>query len=482
MRELCVRTAEDGAILSVPNAINAITTYVLLEQEAWFEKEVAFVRRCIRPGMTAIDIGANLGVYSIPMARQAGLTGAVYAYEPTSETRTFLNRSAVLNGCANLHIIPAAVSNQEGEAHLVFGTSSELNALGASGSGERVRLTTLDHEDATRQWSSPDFIKIDAEGEEQRILQGGSRFFARHSPLVMFEIQAGTTVNHHLRHDFSTMGYSLYRLLAGEPVLVPDSPDAPNDGFELNLFAAKADRATKLAAAGLLAEKVPTWQPDAAARREALQLIGRHPFGASLVAVHADGASLDPQFRDGLAAYNVWRTAERPLDVRCAALNFAFSTLQGICRTHPSLPRLSTLARVAREAGQRLVCVNTLAQLFDRLSKGDVQIQEPFWPACSRFDAIDPGEDKGAWFVCSACEGFERARSFSSIFAVSKLDLKSLCTNPFASAEMERRWILQLALAGKLPKVPARLRAPAADHVNADIWSTGGVPNTAGNA
>jgi hypothetical protein len=231
-----------------------------------------------------------------------------------------------------------------------------------------------------------------------------------------------------------------------------------------------------------LAEKVPTWQPDAAARREALQLIGRHPFGTSLMAVHAGGASLDPQFRDGLAAYNVWRTAERPLDVRCAALNFAFSTLQGICRTHPSLPRLSTLARVAREAGQRLVCVNTLAQLFDRLSKGDVQIQEPFWPACSRFDAIDPGEDKGAWFVCSACEGFERARSFSSIFAVSKLDLKSLCTNPFASAEMERRWILQLALAGKLPKVPARLRAPAADHVNADIWSTGGVPNTAGNA
>ena len=91
MRELCVRTAEDGAILSVPNAINAITTYVLLEQEAWFEKEVAFVRRYIRPGMTAIDIGANLGVYSIPMARQAGLTGAVYAYEPTSETRSFVN-------------------------------------------------------------------------------------------------------------------------------------------------------------------------------------------------------------------------------------------------------------------------------------------------------------------------------------------------------------------------------------------------------
>ena len=482
MRELCVRTAEDGAIFCVPNSIKAITTYVLLEQEAWFEKEVAFVRRWIKPGMTAIDIGANLGVYSIPMARQAGLTGAVYAYEPTSATRTLLNRSAALNGCANLHVVPAAVSNQEGEAHLAFGVSSELNALGGSGSGERVRLTTLDHEDATRQWSSPDFIKIDAEGEEQRILQGGSRFFAQHSPLVMFEIQAGTTINHHLRHDFSTMGYSLYRLLAGQPVLVPDSRDAPIDGFELNLFAAKADRAAKLAADGLLAEQVPTWRPDAAARQQALQLIRRHPFGASLVAVYADGASLDPKYRDSLAAYNVWRTAEWPLDLRCAALNFAFSTLQSICRTHPSLPRLSTLARVAREVGQRVACVNALAQLLDRLNKGDVQVQEPFWPACSRFDAIDPGGDKGAWFVCSAYEAFERARTFSSIFAASKLDLKALATNPFASAEMERRWILQLALAGQLPKVPARLCSPAADHVNAEIWSAGGVPNTLANS
>jgi hypothetical protein len=126
--------------------------------------------------------------------------------------------------------------------------------------------------------------------------------------------------------------------------------------------------------------------------------------------------------------------------------------------------------------------VNALTQLLDRLRDGDVQIQEPFWPARARFDAIDPGGDKGAWFVCSAYEEFERARTFSSIFAASKSDLKSLCTNPFASAEMERRWILQLALAGQTPKVPARLCTPAADHVNAEIWSAGGVPNTLANS
>ena len=96
MRELCVRTAEDGAIFSAPNSINAITTYVLLEQEAWFEKEVAFVRRWIKPGMTAIDIGANLGIYSLPLARRVGPHGMVFAYEPGAQPRSFLEHSRTI--------------------------------------------------------------------------------------------------------------------------------------------------------------------------------------------------------------------------------------------------------------------------------------------------------------------------------------------------------------------------------------------------
>jgi hypothetical protein len=59
----------------------------------------------------------------------------------------------------------------------VFGDSSELDALGDSGAGETVRITTLDNEDATQGWPSPDFIKIDAEAEEERILAGGCNFF-----------------------------------------------------------------------------------------------------------------------------------------------------------------------------------------------------------------------------------------------------------------------------------------------------------------
>ena len=52
-----------GMKICVPAALDHITTYVLLEQEDWFEDEIRFVRRFLRPGMRAVDVGANFGVY-----------------------------------------------------------------------------------------------------------------------------------------------------------------------------------------------------------------------------------------------------------------------------------------------------------------------------------------------------------------------------------------------------------------------------------
>ena len=87
----------DDVTLVVPASLQSITTYVLLEQECWFEKEMDFLRHWLRPGMTVIDIGANLGVYSLPMARLVDRTGQVFAYEPGSEARGLLERSRELN-------------------------------------------------------------------------------------------------------------------------------------------------------------------------------------------------------------------------------------------------------------------------------------------------------------------------------------------------------------------------------------------------
>lgn len=319
----------DDVTIAVPPSLSSITTYVLLEQEAWFEKEIDFLGAFLKPGMTAIDIGANLGVYSLPMARLVGPGGRIFAYEPGGEARALLERSRDVNGFDNLEVLGLALSDRAREGHLGFADSSELRALGA-GSGEPVRITSLDLENVAHAWPAIDFIKIDAEGEEERIIAGGEAFFARQSPLVMFEIKAGNAVNERLRQIYPAMGYTLFRQLGGAPILVPADLTKPLDGYELNLFAAKPDRMQTLAERGLLVEAVPDWRPEPGDLERAVSFWQRQPFASLVKLSEGSGLSADKDYQNALIGYAVWRAAELPIAARCAALAFALQSARGL--------------------------------------------------------------------------------------------------------------------------------------------------------
>jgi FkbM family methyltransferase len=477
MSEMSLRMA-DGMQIVVPSSLDAITTYVVLEQEKWFEKEMALLARWLRPGMTAIDIGANLGVYSLPIARLVGPGGQVFSYEPASETRRLLAISKAGNGADNLHIIAAALSDGDREGHLVLGASSELNTLEGSGPGERVQITSLDAEERTRNWGAIDFIKIDAEGEEERILAGAGSFFAKRSPLVMFEVKAAEKQNENLPSAFVALGFGLYRLLAGAPVLVPVGAHESLDSYELNLFAAKSDRAAALAAEGLLVEAIPEWMPDDDMRAKALEFFQAQPFAPIFAQLPGGAVAAEPAYRDALAGYAMWRSADLSLPERCAALRFACDTLTALCEKEASLSRLSTLARITSEMGLRAVSVYALKILTDVLKRGTGRIMEPFWPPNPRFDGVAPGANVVEWFVVAALEQFEQTAFHSSRFGSSGVDLDWLSRQPLVSTEIERRRILQRARAGQQMEVPPRLLTPAPDHLNADIWRDGLVTNT----
>src|SRR5262249_48194211 len=157
-------------------------------------------------------------------------------------------------------------------------------------------ITNLDAEDVKAPWSSPDFVKLDAEGEEARILAGGARFFERHSPLVMFEIKHQRAANLGLAEAFRGKGYGLFRLLDGAPLLGPSAGSEPLDAYELNLFAAKPDRAAELAAAGLLVTEPADWRPDPDAWPRARKRLSAQAFAAAFPAVETE-EGLDPDHR-----------------------------------------------------------------------------------------------------------------------------------------------------------------------------------------
>jgi FkbM family methyltransferase len=474
MTEFSLRMT-DGTHVVLPPSLDAITTYVLLEQEQWFEKETHFLARWLKRGMNVIDIGANLGVYSLPAARMVGPAGQVYAYEPASGTRRMLEASKKKNRAINLNIIPAALSNGERDGQLFLGASSELNTLEGTGDGEAIKITSLDAEQAARNWGKIDFVKIDAEGEEMRILQGAKSFFAQQSPLVMFEVKAGERINEELREAFIALGFNLYRQLGGAVVLVPVTSNEAMDGYEINLFAVRPEQAAALAKDGLLVEAIADWQPDDAARAKALDLIKAQIFAPTFAQLI--DAPIDATYREALAGYAAWRS-NQPLAERVGALRFACDTLKALCDSLPSLARLSTLARITAEYGRRSDSADALKALSDLLRSGAGRMEEAFWPASARFDAIAPGAKVMEWFVVSALEQFERTAFFSSTFGNSGVDLDWLAQQPFVSAEILRRRILKYAQAGRTMDVPKRLMTSSADHVNSDKWRAGLVPNT----
>lgn len=466
----------DGISISVPDTLRCISTYVLLEQERWFEKEVDFIARWLRPGMNVIDIGANVGVYSLPIARAVSNSGRVFAFEPGVGARGHLEASRLRNALENLQILPCALSDAEKEGWLQDGSSSELNSLGAGcpieGNGERVRVTSLDIQERELQWPSIDFIKIDAEGQEERIVAGGRGFFSSHSPLVMYEVKHGSGQSNATRWILEVLGYRTYRLLGDASCLVPVVSDEQMDSYELNLFAAKPDRAAILMESGFLAEPTVAFALSSEERAAALRAALSQPY-ARAFEFSIEDISQCP-FGEAFVAYAAYKHAGLDCARRHAALTTAFDLLSDYCRIIETPAGLATLARVALDLGHRDIAVGSLKKL---VSASGVEIDQPFYPPCERYEQLSPEGRESEWFVAAANEQFELSRSHSSRFQSGALErLNWLCNSPFSSAAINRRLILESARQGRgLPELIHYLN-PEYEHQNPGYWTAAGLP------
>lgn len=141
-----------------------------------------YLRGRLGPGDTFVDIGANVGFFSLLAARLVGPRGRVLAFEPEPDLGECLRRSAAANGFAHLEHYQLALSNRSGE--LAFhrardGTASSLvaEAPGREARYESTRVTpvaTLDElvESGRVELDAITLLKVDVEGEEPRTIAG----------------------------------------------------------------------------------------------------------------------------------------------------------------------------------------------------------------------------------------------------------------------------------------------------------------------
>lgn len=140
-----------------------------------------FFRANLRPGMTVLDVGANVGLICRICADCVGPSGRVVAFEPDPYTRRFLEFNVRRH--ANVTVSPIALSDQDGvtklHLHPHSGTANSLVNFDPAAEVVQVDCRTIDSFlEAHPEWV-PDFIKIDVEGAEPKVLAGMRRTVQR---------------------------------------------------------------------------------------------------------------------------------------------------------------------------------------------------------------------------------------------------------------------------------------------------------------
>jgi FkbM family methyltransferase len=158
--------------------------------------EIALVRRLLKPGDIAVDVGAHIGFFTIEMADIVGPGGRVFAFEPFDSNAALLERSIAENRFEERVVFErAAVGAKSGSATLTF-PAETLNSGGAyllragaaplAGNLERkVALVALD------EFKLPHpirFIKMDVEGAEPQVLEGATRLLQTDQPVLLTEV------------------------------------------------------------------------------------------------------------------------------------------------------------------------------------------------------------------------------------------------------------------------------------------------------
>ena len=150
----------------------------------------------LHPGSAAIDVGASLGEWTVPLARAVGPNGRVLAVEPVLRSAAALEATLTANSLRQAQVARCAVGDHEGSAEIavpiVTSARSDTGTarIGVVGPGHQtlsVCVRTLDSLAGEFGLDRVDLIKVDVEGHERRVLDGAASILERFRPTLVIE-------------------------------------------------------------------------------------------------------------------------------------------------------------------------------------------------------------------------------------------------------------------------------------------------------
>lgn len=186
----------DEVILSRPfykhrlylNAARSNAQQLLWLQGQRFVQERFLLASLMKPGMTVLDIGANIGYYALLFDYYLNNTGKIVCVEPEENNLIELRKNILANRLSNVQLIEAAAGSYDGETRMTSGINGKV-----SEDGERVvSLKRID----SLGIPSIDFIKCDVEGYEGAVLEGALETIRKQRPKLFVEIHPDLLTKH----------------------------------------------------------------------------------------------------------------------------------------------------------------------------------------------------------------------------------------------------------------------------------------------
>lgn len=154
-----------------------------------FDHEVwRIIEASLQPGSVFIDVGANVGYYSMLASSSVGVSGVVHAFEIDPRPLQCLSRNVLACPNQNLHINKIAVGNFVGDAILLSEEDCGHSSVKTEGKGVKVAILTLDHWlETSVNLERVDVLKLDIEGGELSALEGAIKLIDKYRPLIVCE-------------------------------------------------------------------------------------------------------------------------------------------------------------------------------------------------------------------------------------------------------------------------------------------------------
>lgn len=138
-----------------------------------------------------IDVGAHIGIYSIPIAIQVGESGKVLAFEPNPKNAMILRKNIELNKLKNIIMFEKAVSNKNQTSNLALSDDPMLSMIvdNAEEKNVEIECVTLDSIYEKLKLEKIDWLKIDAEGSEIKVIEGAKSLLEKFHPKIIIEVR-----------------------------------------------------------------------------------------------------------------------------------------------------------------------------------------------------------------------------------------------------------------------------------------------------